>query len=87
MNLKDLKRLRLLLDFISRGPDASGPHLEPQRLCDLLRPLSCSIYVFKLCVLKKVNFAVFYTVNTVFWKVHYTCNFCVQRSVFAVIPS
>nr|KAF6397474.1 NUAK family kinase 2 [Rousettus aegyptiacus] len=29
MNLKDLKRLRLLLDFISRGPD---PHFEPQRL-------------------------------------------------------
>lgn len=51
MNLKDLKRLRLLLDFISRGPDASGPHLEPQRLCGLLRPLSCSIYVFNLCVL------------------------------------
>lgn len=44
MNLKDLKRLRLLLDFISRGPDASGPHLEPQRLCDLLRPLSRSGY-------------------------------------------
>ncbi|XP_072804467.1 NUAK family SNF1-like kinase 2 isoform X2 [Vicugna pacos] len=32
MNLKDLKRLRLLLDFISRGPDAAGPHLGPQRL-------------------------------------------------------
>lgn len=29
MNLKDLKRLRLLLDFIiSRDPDYSGPHLN-----------------------------------------------------------
>lgn len=42
MNLKDLKRHRLLLYFISRGPDVSGLHLEPQRLCDLLWPPSCS---------------------------------------------
>lgn len=52
----------------------------------VFRTLECSIYVFKLCVLKKVNFAVFYTVNTVFWKVRYMCNFCVQRNIFTVIP-
>lgn len=32
-NLKDLKRLRLLLlDFISRGPDSPGPYLGPRGL-------------------------------------------------------